>query len=206
MNFAQRSDCKVRAHVHSGFAVIAAVVVWLHLHHTLSLSPSMVRVLLLVGTVVAMALAKLWQGHAKLGILVPSLHRFVVVVPLVITAGSIWNYQHAALETLVIWFGDGLACLRRLNKLDRFVVAAAIVMNLGLGRLWYSLSLTDAQFYLVPLGLTVIGLVEFASSRHPCQVHDPLRYAGALLVLASPCFDILVEAGCTCCRSWCCPS
>ncbi len=180
------------SHVHSGSAVIAAVVVWLHLHHTLSLSPSMVRVLLLVGTVVAMALAKLWQGHAKLGIMVPSLHRFVVVVPLVIAAGSMWNYQHAALETLAI-FGSAMVWFvyGRINKLDRFVVAAAIVMNLGLGRLWYSLSLTDAQFYLVPLGLTVIGLVELLRRDIHAKAHDPLRYAGALLVLASPCFDIL---------------
>ncbi len=179
-------------YVHSGFAVIAAVILWLHLHHALLLSPSIARLLLLACTLVAMGLVKRWQGHAKFGILVPSLHRFVIIIPLVITMGSMLNYQQAAVESLavfgsaMVWFVYG-----RNHKLDRFVVAAAVVMNLGLGRLWYSLSLTDAQFYLVPLGLTVIGLVELLRRDIHAKAHDPLRYLGALLVLASPCFDIL---------------
>jgi hypothetical protein len=52
-------------------------------------------------------------------------------------------------------------------------------------------SLSDPQFYLVPVGLTVIGLVELLRRDIHVKAHDPLRYAGALAILVSPCFDIL---------------
>jgi hypothetical protein len=73
----------------------------------------------------------------------------------------------------------------------RFVVAAAVIANLGICALWSSLSLSDPQFYLVPVGLTVIALVELLRRDIPASAHDPLRYAGALAILVSPCFDIL---------------
>jgi len=65
------------------------------------------------------------------------------------------------------------------------------MVNLGFWSLWSSMQLSDPQYYLVPIGLTVIGLVELLRQEIPTRFHDPLRYAGALAILVSPCFEIV---------------
>ena len=81
------------------------------------------------------------------------------------------------------------------NGLERqrksFVLAAALFANLAFAFLWSELSWTDPQFFLIPIGATVLGLVELLKRDIAGRLHNPLRYAGAIVILVSPTFHIV---------------
>jgi hypothetical protein len=80
---------QIEAHVFGGFAVLASVALWVHLQHVMLITPTMLRLLLVIAAAVAFLLAKLWNQHATLHIMVRSLRLFGLVVPFVVTAGSL---------------------------------------------------------------------------------------------------------------------
>ncbi len=73
---------------------------------------------------------------------------------------------------------------------DRFVVSA-IILNVASALLWRELHWSDPQFFMIPAGLTILGLVELLKREIPERYHDSLRYAGALTILVSPTFHIV---------------
>jgi hypothetical protein len=73
----------------------------------------------------------------------------------------------------------------------RLVVLAAVILNGSLALLWRELSWTDPQLFLIPVGLSVVGLVELLQKEISPAMHNPLRYAGALVILVSPTFHIM---------------
>ena len=77
------------------------------------------------------------------------------------------------------------------RRQPRWHVLAAAVANVALALLWHDLRLDDPQFYMVPLGASVLLLVQVLKRELPAATHDPLRYLGALLVLVSPAFHIV---------------
>lgn len=183
---------QTEGHVFSGFAVLGSVALWIQLHHHLPISPTMLRVALVISAVITFSLATFCSEHATLGIMVRSLRLYGIAVPMVVASGSLLFSDHGAVETLAVFGAAMILFIYGLNhQLRRYVVAAAVIVNLGIFALWNSISITDPQFYLVPVGLTVIGLVELLRRDIHIKAHDPLRYAGALAILVSPCFEIL---------------
>jgi len=71
------------------------------------------------------------------------------------------------------------------------LVLSAIILDTSLALLWRDLRWTDPQLFLMPLGLSILGLVELLQAEIPRPMHDPLRYAGALVILVSPTFHIV---------------
>lgn len=90
------------------------------------------------------------------------------------------------LGAAAFYFWHGLELRQR-----RLVVLSAIILNCALVLLWRDLSWTDPQLFLIPLGLSVLGLVELLQDEIPGQMQNPLRYAGALVILVSPTFHII---------------
>jgi hypothetical protein len=77
------------------------------------------------------------------------------------------------------------------NRRPALLILAAAVLNLSLAILWRELRLADPQFYMIPLGVSVLALVELLRREIPPRHRDPLRYLGALVVLVSPTFHIV---------------
>ncbi len=73
----------------------------------------------------------------------------------------------------------------------RLIVLSAVIVNGAFALLWRELSWSDPQLFLMPLGLSILGLVELLRAEIPRPMHDPLRYAGALVILVSPTFHIV---------------
>ena len=73
---------------------------------------------------------------------------------------------------------------------DRFIVSA-IILNVASALLWRELHWSDPQFFMIPAGLTILGLVELLKREIPERYRDPLRYAAALTILVSPTFHIV---------------
>ncbi len=77
------------------------------------------------------------------------------------------------------------------------MVLAGAIVNTTLAVTWFRLDWYDFQLYLVPIGLSVLGLVELLRKEIPKLSHDPLRYVGALTILVSPSLRSSREAGST---------
>ncbi len=100
-----------------------------------------------------------------------------------------WNQGLECLTTLAcagIYFHQGLVTRQR-----RFILLAGTILNATLAITWIRFGLYDFQLYLVPIGLSVLSLVELLKKEIPKSAHDPLRYLGALTILVSPIFQIL---------------
>jgi hypothetical protein len=70
-------------------------------------------------------------------------------------------------------------------------VLAAFILNIALALLWRELEWTDPQFFMVPIGISVLVLIELLKAEIPERFHNPLRYVGALVILVSPTFHIV---------------
>ena len=183
---------QVEPHVGGGFAVFGMMIVWMTWHHALPLSPLGLRITVVSFAGTALLAAQQCAGHERFGILVRSLRAFGLGAPIAMALWSLSESRHGAAETLVVLATAMILFVYgRVAKQRRYVIGAAMMMNAGILAMLDSLSLSDPQFYLVPVGLTVIGLVELLRNDLVAKLHDPLRYAGALMILVSPCFEIL---------------
>ncbi|MEO8496094.1 MAG: hypothetical protein ABI614_13570, partial [Planctomycetota bacterium] len=72
-----------------------------------------------------------------------------------------------------------------------FAVLSAAILNVAICLLWSELRCTDPQYYMIPVGITILVLVEVLKREIPAAWHNPLRYAGALTILVSPTFHIV---------------
>ena len=112
-------------------------------------------------------------------------------------------FQHVALPGTDKWLGmNSLAILLAggfyfWHAIERrskgFAVLSAAILNVAVLLLWSELKLADPQFYMIPVGITILVLVEVLKREIPAAWHNPLRYAGALTILVSPTFHIVDE-------------
>lgn len=101
---------------------------------------------------------------------------------------SIWLGMNslALLMAAAFYFWRGLE--RRNSAL---LTGSAVIVNIALAFLWSELSWSDPQFFMIPLGISLLGLVELLRSEIPEKFINPLRYAAALVILVSPTFHIV---------------
>lgn len=112
--------------------------------------------------------------------------------------------RHVVQDHAVVWLGlNSLALLatsgfyfwyaiERHSK--RFAVLSAGILNVALMLLFRELSVSDPQFYLIPVGASILLLVEVLKRELPVAWHNPLRYTGAMVILVSPTFHIVGDS------------
>jgi hypothetical protein len=137
------------------------------------------------------------RGRGRWNILCRPLQQTALVLPLA-TVG-IGVYRHLAHQP--IWLGaNSLALLMAAgfyfwHGLERasksFVVLSGVILNIALVLLWRELAWDDPQFFMIPVGISILALVQLLKQEIPEQFHDPLRYLGALVILVSPVFHIV---------------
>lgn len=71
------------------------------------------------------------------------------------------------------------------------VVLAAGILNIALSLLWRELAWHDPQFFMIPLGISALAVVQLLKREIPAGLHTPLTYLGALTILVSPTFHIV---------------
>jgi hypothetical protein len=71
------------------------------------------------------------------------------------------------------------------------LVLSAATLNVSLALLWRELAWSDPQFYMIPLGASILALVSILQREIPEAMRNPLRYLGALVILVSPTFHIV---------------
>ncbi|MBI2826973.1 MAG: hypothetical protein HYX69_20040 [Planctomycetia bacterium] len=124
------------------------------------------------------------------------------ILPLVTTALGVARHLHViGAPGPVTWLGtNSLAILLAAGlyfwqavetRRKSFFVLSAAVANSALCLLWRELAFTDPQFFMIPIGASILGLVQLLKNDLPEDLRDPLRYLGALVILVSPTFHIV---------------
>ncbi len=96
------------------------------------------------------------------------------------------------INSLAILLAGGFYFWRAIEQRSKgFAVLSAAILNVAIVLLWNEIGLSDPQFYMIPIGITVLALVEVLKREIPVVWHNPLRYVGALTILVSPTFHIV---------------
>jgi hypothetical protein len=71
------------------------------------------------------------------------------------------------------------------------IALAVLIANFGLLLLWRSVGLHAIELTLVPIGLSLLGLVEVFKDRLPMSAHTPIRSIAAAIILCSPIPEVI---------------
>jgi hypothetical protein len=107
-----------------------------------------------------------------------------------------WSYGGSndwlGINSLAILLAGGFYFWQAVQQRSKgLAVLAAVILNVAIVLLWDELGLDDPQFYMIPIGVTILVLVEILKREIPIVWHNPLRYIGALTILVSPTFHIV---------------
>lgn len=128
------------------------------------------------------------QPFGQVGFTLPA------VVALISAMGSFFHLMPigTGMHSLLILGTAMYYFIRWLEARDQTsLLMATAIFNVSQMLLWHELSWIDPQLYLMPLGLSLIGLAEGLPRELRADLKTMLRYAGALVILLSPLFHIL---------------
>ena len=196
--FTQAIRKRAEFHVWSSIAVCGAATIFLFTQGLIQLGTGISQFVLLSVAVTGLGIAKLTDTYPRLTIAKPPMYAIGQTLPTVVAMMAIVREcsgiagADTATNALSLMMAAGIYFQQAMvTHKRRFVVMAAAIMNAGLMLLWRSLDLWAHELYLVPVGLSVLGLVEILKKELPKSSHDPLRYIGALIILVSPMFQVL---------------
>lgn len=196
--FVEAMRRKQEAHVWASLTVIAMAVLWMFTHHLIEFGAGISQFVLLTLSVIMLIVSRQIHDHESIRVLARPFRTVGLIMPMAVACMGIVR-EFSGRE--VIWPGaNSLALLcsaglyfhHGIVRRERgFIVLAGGILNVSLLLLWRTLNLSDPQFYMVPIGLSILGLVELMKKELPKSSHDLLRYIGALTILVSPTFEIL---------------
>ncbi|GAB5445013.1 MAG: hypothetical protein Fues2KO_53620 [Fuerstiella sp.] len=179
--------------VWSAFLCVGVAVLFLWLQGVVSAGSVTLQFGLLATAVAALITAHSCDAASRLAIVRPPLHKLGLSLPAIVTllatghvlGGSgdraLLLNAMAVLSASAIYFQQAMSHRKR-----SLAIAAAVTLNVALPMLWSSFGWHQLELVLVPIGLTILGFVQLMKNELPRQTHDPLRYAGALLIFVSP--------------------
>lgn len=157
-----------------------------------------ITMFVILGAGLALWLAKEFAARRpSLSVFVRPFGYAAFAMPLATVAIGI--YRHVALQpvwlganSLALFLAGGFYFWRGIERPDkRLLILAGVILNIALVLLWRDLSWTDPQFFMIPIGISILALVQVLKREIPERFHDPLRYLGALVILVSPTFHIV---------------
>lgn len=187
----------------TGVFYFVLAIIFLMAQQVLVLSTGVSQLGLLGVALAALILSRTTSQHPSLGFAAETCQQIALILPGCIAMWSVHSSlfdavgpiavgSRSAVSTLAmlsaaaIYFYHGTATRQR-----QFVLLALVILNVALALAWRAFQWYDLQLYLVPLGVSVIALVELMRQEIPAKAHDTLRYIGALTILVSPMLEIL---------------
>lgn len=186
------------AHVWTSFAIVASALAWLIVHQQLVIGTgvSQVALIALSGTGLLTSLAI--REHHRLGFAAKPFEQLGLTCPAVVVGLTLFRTAMGVpallpgIDSAMLLFAAAIYFYRGVANSNRgLLIAAAAIFNIALAHLWLTLGLSDSQLYLVPLGLTIIGMVELLKKEIPVAAHNTIRNIGSLVILVSPVIQIL---------------
>jgi hypothetical protein len=147
--------------------------------------------------VVLLIVARLAAQHPALSALVRPFYLTALTLPLIAVAIAVYRYFGSSdtgwlgRNSLAVLLAAGFYFWHGYEQQRRWALLLALaITNLALALLWRDLAWSDPQFYLIPIGASILWLRHLLREQLPARFHDPLNYLGALVILVSPMFHI----------------
>jgi len=184
--------------VWSACTVAGMAAIFLASQGILTFGAGISQFVLLGLSVTGLSLAHLASRRERLGIIRRPMHLIGQTLPTLVAGMAVVRELsghpdvHSSLNAMALMLSAGIYFQQAMVTRRRsFALLAAAIMNVGLMLLFRSLQYSALEFYLVPVGLSVLAFVEPLKKELPATSHDPLRYVGALTILVSPMFEVL---------------
>jgi hypothetical protein len=184
--------------VWSAEVIVAAAVGFLAWHGVIHFGHGLSMFALLGAGVAAWLFSRWTAPIGAVAIMSRPLERTGMTLPAVTVALGVLRHAFVAhpmwlgMNSLALLLAAGFYFWHGVERRARgSFVAAAVILDIALALLWRDLQWTDPQFYLIPIGLTILALVRLLNSEIPRSLHAPLNYLGALVILVSPTFHIV---------------
>ncbi len=195
--FLKAKRLQQEVYVWSGMSVLAGAIAWLVNLGILELGAGASQMLLAVTAGVGLLLHRLLTGNTPWQVFARPMFTIGMICPSVLTGLAVFHQLAGAqreldpIGTLTMFAAAFIYFHQAIVLKNRYWLLLSIaILNTAILITWYSLRLNDLQFYCVPIGLSVIAVVQLLKRELPRDFHDPLRYVGALTVLVSPVFSI----------------
>jgi hypothetical protein len=178
-------------------ALVAVAVGYFALFHVISFGRGISMFVLLALGFVLWGLSRLAERRVDTKILVEPFETTALLLPLGVVVIAVGRHflrdpQWLGMNSLALLLASGFYFYRAIEeKLTQWWLLSAGILNVALLLLWRELSFSDPQFYMMPIGISVLFLVQILKHDLPEHLHDPLRYLGALVILVSPTFHIV---------------
>lgn len=138
------------------------------------------------------------RRHPRTAVMSGPLTKTAMLLPAVTVGIGIFRQLTLApadwlgMNSLALLFAAGFYFWQGIEQSRKsLIVLSAVITNVALALLWNELAWSDPQFFMIPLGISILALVELLKEEIPAKMHAPLRYAGALTILVSPTFHIV---------------
>ncbi|MEO2016479.1 MAG: hypothetical protein ABGZ53_19145 [Fuerstiella sp.] len=196
--FTQAVRKREEFHVWSSVVVCGTAAMFLVSQGVIQLGTGISQYVLLAIAVAALVVAKLADTYENLAIAKRPMFALGQILPTLVALMAFFREfsgmsgADTATNALSLMMAAGIYFQQAImTHKRRFAIMAAVIMNVGLMLLWRALDLMVLEFYLFPVGLSVLCIVEMLKKELPKRSHDPLRYIGALIILVSPIFEVL---------------
>jgi len=179
-------------------AVVVGAVGYFLLFDVISFGHGLSAYAVLAAGIISWVLGQISKKYPQAAVLSKPLSQTGMALPLVAVATGMIRHLGTSqpgwlgINSLALLLAAGFYFWRGLEDRRRsLVVFSAVILNIALAMLWRELEWWDPQFFMIPIGLSILGIVEFMKAEIPKRLHDPLRYLGALTILVSPTFHIV---------------
>jgi hypothetical protein len=181
-----------------GLGLAASVLLVLWWHGQLTISGIWGPWLMVLSAVLLAGLAHLAAYFSTGGVVLrQALTQIALALPLLAATVVLWRHLSGwppvvgGNSLLVLCVAGGYGGYGYSQARKGPVVLALVLINLLLAMLWLEFNWHDPQLYLIPLGLTLLSLRWLLAAELPENVHQPLVYLGALIILLSPLWTML---------------
>lgn len=179
-------------------ATVVAAFTYFHVAGVLHLNNAIVEFLLLFGGIALWSIGQSITSGSRLQVLAKPFEQSGYWLPLAVLPIAILR-QSGNIETS--WVGAnslpllGAAMFYFWRGMERrqlgTTMLSAVLLNIACLFFWNDLHWTDPQFFLIPLGISVLAITELMNREIPAAYHDRLRFVGSLMILVSPTFNIV---------------
>jgi hypothetical protein len=179
-------------------ALLGAAVGYFAWHGVIHFGRGISMFAVMASALLAWLIGRLTAGRGAAAIMSRPFQQTALALPaLTVMLGL---YRHIAVphavwlgtNSLALLLASGFYFCHGVERRQRWpLLASAAVLNIALILLWRDLEWSDPQFYMIPIGLSILALVRLLHAEIPAAAHAPLNYLGALVILVSPTFHIV---------------
>lgn len=179
-------------------AYIGALVGFLFSHDVITVGAGISQIVMLTLSVVALIISEGHRRYERLAVFRRPMLIIGLALPVVIACLAmlrefgVWHSSSKAINALAMLMAAGIYFHQAIIMgRQKFFFPGLVICNAGLFLLWQKLGWNAPELYMVPVGISILGITEVMKKEIPGNARTPLQYVGLLTILCSPVLQVL---------------